>query len=154
MGGKKYEVRGKQPQTTDTFARSARQRAELFFLFTGPDHKQERLGAIDVLHRIREAPPDVSPLHFPITCWDAMTYRYVSAVMGGIRRLRRMIPDNARELNIDAKRRHLARPFGRCGDFLPTGYRVADRLLAIDCHSQNGGGNPEVCAEGWATWSG
>ena len=52
---------------------------------------------VDVCHRIRESHPGVSPLHFLITCWEAMAYRYVSDVMNGVRRLMRILPDNVRK---------------------------------------------------------
>ena len=70
------------------------------------------IGVIDVYHRIYEAQPDVSPLHFPISCWGAMALRYVSDVMDGVRRFVRMLPDNVRKT--EYRRKALTpRPQGR-----------------------------------------
>ena len=46
---------------------------------------------------MHEAQPEVSPLHFRIDAWEAMTYRYISDVMDGTRRLLRTFPDDVRK---------------------------------------------------------
>ena len=65
--GKKYETRGYQPSTIDLIVRAARQRLGLLSLFSWEERKPWRMDVIDVFHRIREAQPDVSPLHFLIS---------------------------------------------------------------------------------------
>ena len=93
----KYEARGKQPQTIDAFTRAAKQHVELFPLFFGREHDPERLFVITTFQRLHEAEPEVFPLVFLISSWGAMTFRYISEVMEGTRRLMRMLPDNVRK---------------------------------------------------------
>ena len=52
---------------------------------------------IEVFLRIRESQPDVPPLHFLISSLGAMSYRYISEVMDGDRRLLRTLPGSVRE---------------------------------------------------------
>ena len=70
---------------------------ELFCPFFGQEHKQGRLELIDVCHRICEAQLAVFPLHFSISAWDSMTYRYFSDVTDGVRRIMRMLPGTVRK---------------------------------------------------------
>ena len=94
---KKLESRGKTPQTVDMFVRAAKQQVLLFALFFGKEHSPGRLEVISIFHQIHGARPEVLPLHFPISTWEAMTYRYISEVVDGTRRLLRMLPDNVRK---------------------------------------------------------
>ena len=95
--GKKNEPRGEQPQTIDLFARAAKQHVDLFALFFGREHAPGWLDVIGIFQQLHEARPEVHPLHFPIDAWEAMTYRYISDVMDGARRLLRMLPDSFRK---------------------------------------------------------
>ena len=79
------------------FVRAAKQQVHLFALFFGSGHIPERLEAISISHQLSEARPEVAPIHFLISSWDAMTYRYITEVMGGAHRLLRMLPDNVRK---------------------------------------------------------
>ena len=97
VDGKKFETRGKQPQTIDAFTRAAKQHVELFSLFFGREHAPERSEVITTFQRLHEAEPEVFPLVFLISSWEAMTFRYISEVMDGTRRLMRMLPDNVRK---------------------------------------------------------
>ena len=86
------EPRGKTPQTSDMFVRAAKEQVGMFSLFFGKEHSQGRLEAISIPHQLFEAHREVSPLHSPISSWGAMSYRYISEVMDGNRRLRMMLP--------------------------------------------------------------
>ena len=87
----------------DLFARAAKQHVELFPLFLGREHSQGRLEAISTFHQLVEAQPEVFPLHFLASAWDAMNYRYISEVMDGTRRLLRMLPDGVRKTEFRRK---------------------------------------------------
>ena len=93
----KYETRGEQPRTIDTYERPSKQHDELFCLFHGEEGMPERLEVIEVFHRIHGEHPDVTPPHCLIMCRVAKTYRYVSDLMGGVRLRTRMLPDNVRK---------------------------------------------------------
>ena len=97
IDGEKFETRRKQPQTIDAFTRAAKQHVELFSLLFGKEHAPQRLEVIATFQWIHEAEPDVFPLSFLISSWEAMTFRYISEVMDGTRRLMRMLPDNVRK---------------------------------------------------------
>ena len=97
IDGKKFETWGKPPQTIDAFTRAAKRHVELFSLFFGRENAAERLEAITVFRQIHEAQPEVFHLHFLISAWEAMTYRYISEVMGGAPRLMRIPPKNVRK---------------------------------------------------------
>ena len=48
----KIEMRGKPPQTIDSFARAAKQHVELFSLFFDREHAAERLEVVTVFQQI------------------------------------------------------------------------------------------------------
>ena len=79
------------------FTRAAKQQVGRFALFFGREHAPERLEVIGIPQQIHESQPEVSPLHFLIEAWEAVTYRYISDVMDGTRRLLRMLPDSVRK---------------------------------------------------------
>ena len=87
-----------------------------FCLFLGSEHRKERMGVMDVFRQIHEAKPDARPLHFSISSWGAVDYRYFSEVMGGARILLRTLPDSVRKTEF--RRKALASPGGnsrQCG---------------------------------------
>ena len=108
-----------------------------------------RLEAVSIFQKIREAQPEVSPLHFLISEWEGATYRYISEVMDGARRLLRMIPDNVRKT--EYRRKALAP--GVRGEHrweFPTTWLAEHHTvyLEIDRYPQNGGANFKVSMEG------
>ena len=52
---------------------------------------------VAIIQQIHEAQPEVFPLRILISAWVAITYRYISEVMGGTRRLLRMLPGEVRK---------------------------------------------------------
>lgn len=90
----------------------------------------------------------MSPLHFLISAWEAMTYRYISDVMDGARRMLHTLPDNVRKTEY---RRQALSPGGPRATPLEIPDGVVDgtpyRLMAVDFHPQNGGTNLEICLE-------
>ena len=59
-----------------------------------PQNGLQRLHSPQQIH---EAQPEAPPLHFLISAWESMTYRYISDVVDGTRRLLRMLTDNFRK---------------------------------------------------------
>ena len=115
-----------------------------------------RMDVSDVFHLSNEARAEV-PLrlrHFPITCWEAITYRYVSDVMGGVRRLMRIRPDNVRETASRRNASTLEQWAAAVGISDHLGDGPSGWLLASDRHSEIGGQNFQIGAEGVGARSG
>ena len=85
------------------FTRAAKQQVGIFSLFFGWENATGRLEVIAISLQIRQAQPEVSPLHFPTPSWEAANYRYISDVMDGTRRLLRMSPGNVRKTEYRSK---------------------------------------------------
>ena len=95
--GKKYEARGKQPETLGQFLRCAKQHIILRCLLFGQEHREERTQAMLVLERLHESHPDLFALSIIVGAWEDMTYRYIAAVKEGTRKMVRTLPETVRK---------------------------------------------------------
>ena len=80
-----------------TCLRELRNNRSNFSLCFGRARAPGRLKVIAISQQIHEAQPEAPPLHFLISAWGDVTYRYISDAMDGARRLLRMPPGNVRK---------------------------------------------------------
>ena len=95
--GKKYETRGKQPETIDQFLRCTKQHIAIWRMMYGQEHKEERTHAMSTMERLREAHPDLFTLTTIVGAWGEMAFRYIAAVKEGGRKAARMLPETVRK---------------------------------------------------------
>ena len=95
--GTKMEPTMKQPATMGSFPRCVRHHVAIWCVGFALEHRDERMASVETLEKRRESHPELFTIKMIVAPWEVMTFRYVTEMKEGTRKMARMLPRDSAE---------------------------------------------------------